>query len=260
VRFGPWSAGAGALVLIAGCGGGAAGGPDGGGSPIPAERRTLDVAAASSFSEAFPELEQRFEEIRPGVDVVFDFGAPADLAQRIVDGGPADLFAADEPGMRAALDAGRVEGEPTAFATDVLQIATAPGNPEGIASFADLARPGVTVAVCEPRLPCGAAAQRIAQATGVPLRPSSEEADAASALGEVTTDTADAALVHTADVYAAGNRVQGVEFPESALAVDHYQIAVVAGAAEADLARAFQALVTGPDGRAVLGAAGFGRP
>jgi molybdate transport system substrate-binding protein len=251
------AAAAAAALLLAGCAGGTA---DEGAAP-PTEQRTLTVFAAASLTEVFTQLEPRFEEVSPGVDVVFNFGASSDLAQQIVNGGPADLFAAANTStMQTVVDAGLVEGEPTVFATNVLQIVTPPGNPAGITSFADLARPDLQVVVCAPQVPCGAAAEKIEQATGVSLSPVSEEPDVKSTLGKVTTGNADAGLVYATDVLAAGDDVQGIDFPEAAQAVNSYPIAVIAEAPAADLARAFQGLVTGAEGRAVLGSAGFGSP
>jgi molybdate transport system substrate-binding protein len=249
-------AAAAAALLVTACGSsGATGGAAAG------EQRTLTVFAAASLTEVFGELEPRFEELHPGVDVVFNFGASSDLAQQIVNGGPADLFAAaDTSTMQTVADAGLVEGGPKVFATNVLQIVTPPGNPAGITSFADLARPDLQVVVCAPQVPCGAATERIEQATGVTLSPVSEEPDVKSTLGKVVTGNADAGLVYATDVHAAGDDVQGVAFPEAAQAVNDYPIAVIAGAAAADTARAFQELVTGAEGRAVLGSAGFGSP
>ena len=242
------AAGAAALA-ITGCGGSAA-------AP---EQRALTVFAAASLTDVFTELERRFEGADPGVDVVVNFGASSDLAQQIVNGAPADLFAAaDTSTMQTVADAGLVEGEPVVFATNVLQIVTAPGNPHGIASFADLARPDLQVVVCAPQVPCGAAVERIEQLTGVALSPVSEEPDVRSTLGKVVTGNADAGLVYATDV--GGGAVQGVEFPEAAQAVNEYPIALVRDAPAADPARAFQDLVTGADGRAVLGSAGFGEP
>jgi molybdate transport system substrate-binding protein len=247
-----------AAVLLAGCAGGTTGS---GSAAPPTEQTTLTVFAATSLTEVFTELEPRFEEVHPGVDVVFNFGASSDLAQQIVNGGPADLFAAANTStMKTVSDAGLVDGEPTVFATNVLQIVTPPGNPAGIASFTDLARPDLKVVVCAPQVPCGSAAEKIEQATGVTLSPVSEEPDVKSTLGKVTTGNADAGLVYATDVHAAGNDVQGIEFPEAAQAVNDYPIAVIAKAPNADLARAFQELVTGAEGRAVLGSAGFGSP
>jgi molybdate transport system substrate-binding protein len=251
------AAAAASALLLAGCAGGTA---DEGAAP-PTEQRTLTVFAAASLTEVFTQLEPRFEEVRPGIDVVFNFGASSDLAQQIVNGGPADLFAAANTStMQTVVDAGLIEGEPTVFATNVLQIVTPPGNPAGITSFADLARPDLQVVVCAPQVPCGAAAEKIEQATGVSLSPVSEEPDVKSTLGKVTTGNADAGLVYATDVLAAGDDVQGIDFPEAAQAVNSYPIAVIAEAPAADLARAFQGLVTGAEGRAVLGSAGFGSP
>lgn len=245
-------------TLLAGCAGGSAGG---GSAAPPPEARTLTVFAAASLTEVFNELEPRFEEVHPGVDIVFNYGASSDLAQQIVNGGPADLFAAANTStMKTVSDAGLVDGESTVFATNLLEIVTPPGNPAGIASFADLARPDLKVVVCAPQVPCGSAAEKIEKATGVTLSPVSEEPDVKSTLGKVTTGNADAGLVYATDVHAAGDSVQGVEFPEAEQAVNDYPVAVIAKAPNADLARAFQELVTGAEGQAVLGSAGFGSP
>jgi molybdate transport system substrate-binding protein len=162
--------------------------------------------------------------------------------------------------MKTVSDAGLVDGQSSVFATNVLEIVTPPGNPAGITSFADLARPDLKVVVCAPQVPCGSATEKIEQVTGVTLSPVSEEPDVKSTLGKVTTGNADAGLVYATDVHAAGDDVQGIEFPESAQAVNSYPIAVIAEAPNADLARAFQELVTGTDGRAALESAGFGSP
>ncbi len=249
------AAGAALAMLLAGCGGGT--GAEGG-AP---EERTLTVFAAASLTEVFTRLEPRFEQANPGVAVRFNFGASSDLAQQIVNGGPADLFAAANTStMTTVADAGLVDGGPTVFATNVLEIVTPPGNPAGITSFADLARSGLKVVVCAPQVPCGSATERIEQVTGVTLSPVSEEPDVKSTLGKVATGNADAGLVYATDVHAAGESVQGVGFPEAAQAVNAYPIAVIAEAPNADLARAFQELVTGAEGRTALESAGFGAP
>ena len=78
-------------------------------------------------------------------------------------------------------------------------------------------------------------------------------------LGKVTSGEADAGLVYVTDVIAAGDEVRGIEFPESASAVNDYPIATVADSENADLAQEFVDLVLGDDGQQVLADAGFGR-
>ena len=240
-------------VLLAGCGTAAE-------SPAAAPR-TLTVFAAASLNGTFSALGKQFETDNPGVSVKFNFAGSSDLAQQIVQGAPADVFAsASDATMKTVTDASLTAAAPTRFATNVLQIATVPGNPKAIASFADLARPDLKVVVCAPQVPCGAAEQRIEKATGVTLEPVSQEADVKSVLGKVQSGDADAGLVYVTDVKAAGTSVQGVTFPESAQAVTNYPIAVIKNAPQADLATAFQALVSGELGQKTLGAAGFGAP
>jgi len=76
----------------------------------------------------------------------------------------------------------------------------------------------------------------------------------------VESGEADAGLVYVTDVKAAGDKVKGIPFSESAKAVNTYPIATVETSKNKDLAAAFTALVTGSQGRKVLGDAGFGAP
>jgi molybdate transport system substrate-binding protein len=245
---------AGAALVLSACGSGEA-------APGSPPARELTVFAAASLTETFTDLGERFEAANPGVTVRFNFGGSSDLAQQVVNGAPADVFAAaSDATMKTVTDAGATAGPPTVFATNVLQIATAPGNPEGIVTFADLARPDLKVVVCAPQVPCGATAEKIEEATGVVLSPVSEELDVKSTLGKVTSGDADAGLVFVTDVTSAGDDVQGVPFPEAGQAVTNYPIAVLADAPQAELAGRFRDLVTGEQGRAALEAVGFGTP
>jgi molybdate transport system substrate-binding protein len=141
-----------------------------------------------------------------------------------------------------------------------LEIAVPLDNPAQIAGLADLARPGVRLVTCAPEVPCGAAAQRVAVAARVSLRPVSEESSVTDVLNKVQTGEADAGLVYVTDVKAAAGKVQGVPFPEARRAVNEYPIAVLAGSRQPQLAEEFLALVTGPRGREVLADAGFTLP
>ena len=254
------TAGAALVLLLAGCGGGSTGAAAPSAAPSAApEAKTLTVLAAASLTETFNDLEKQFELDHPGVDVKLSYSGSSDLAQQIVQGAPADVFAAaSDATMKTVTDAGLATGTPKIFATNVLQIATAPGNPKNIASFADLAKPDLKVVVCAPQVPCGAAAAKLEKATGVTLKPVSEEADVKSTLGKVTSGDADAGLVYITDVNASKNTVQGVNFPEASQASTNYPIAVLKNAPQADLAQQFEDVVTGEAGQKALAAAGFG--
>lgn len=246
-----------ATVLLAGCGGAATGGGPAG-AP---EARTLTVSAAASLTGTFTELAATFEAADPGVEVVLNFAGSSDLSSQILNGAPADVFAsANNAQMQVVSDAGLVAGEPEIFVTNRLQIAVPTGNPGGVAAFADLANPELTLVVCAPQVPCGAATETIEENTGVVLTPVSEEPDVRSVLSKVTSGEADAGLVYVTDVISAEGEVDGVDFPEADAALNEYPIAALAGAPEPELAAAFVELVRSAEGAAVLEAAGFGTP
>jgi molybdate transport system substrate-binding protein len=94
----------------------------------------------------------------------------------------------------------------------------------------------------------------------VQARPDTLEQDVRATLTKVTLGEVDAALVYRTDVLAAGDDVEGIDFPEAAEAVNDYPITVLADAPNAAAARAFVDLVLSDRGRAVLGDAGFELP
>ncbi|MGV9626978.1 molybdate ABC transporter substrate-binding protein [Streptomyces sp. NPDC003487] len=222
---------------------------------------TVTVFAAASLKESFTALGQEFEKAHPGAKVSFNFGGSDSLAASITGGAPADVFAAASPKtMKIVSDAGDTAAAPVTFVRNQLEIATLPGNPDKIASLKDLTRSGLKVVLCDKTVPCGAAAQKALKASGLTLTPVSYEQDVKSALTKVELKEADAAVVYRTDVKAAGEKVQGVEFPESAKAVNDYPIALLKDAPNAAAARAFIDLVKSPEGQKVLTGAGFLKP
>ena len=222
---------------------------------------TVTVFAAASLKAPFTALAEEFEAAHPGTTVTLSFAGSSDLATQISQGAPADVFASADANTMAKLSgAGLVEGSPRDFASNVLTIAVPPGNPASIATFADLARPGVRTVICAAQVPCGAATKTLEQETGTTLHPVSEESSVTDVLGKVVSGEADAGLVYVTDVRAAGDKVQEIPFPESARAVNTYPIAAVRTGRNKDLAAAFMETVTGPDGQELLRGAGFGTP
>lgn len=236
-----------AVGLLAGCGGG--------------QERVLTVTAAASLTEAFTVLGEQFEAQHPGTDVRFNFAGSSALAQQIIAGAPADVFAsADRRQLQRVVDEGLTAGDPQAFAANSLTIAVPRGNPGGVASLGDLADPGLRLVVCAPQVPCGTAARELEQVAGVRLRPDSEESDVKAVLAKVQVGEADAGLVYVTDVRTAGGGVEAIAIPQADAARNEYAIAVLADAPHPEPAREFVDLVTSERGRQVLRDAGFGTP
>jgi molybdate transport system substrate-binding protein len=247
-------------ALLAGCGSGNKTASSGSNAPASSSTQagTLTVYAAASLKSTFTELGATFTKENPGTTVNFSFAGSSDLVANLISGAPGDVFAsADGANMTKAADAGLVTGTPVNFATNTLTIVTPPDNPKNIASFADLAKPGVDEVVCAPEVPCGAAAVKIETATGVKLSPASEEQSVTDVLGKVISGEADAGLVYVTDAKIAGDKVKPIDFPESKDAVNTYPIAALKSSKSPDMAAKFVALVTGPDGQQVLKTAGF---
>ncbi len=246
-------------VLAAGCGGGSTQPATSSGTPRAG--RTLTVSAAASLTEVFAQLRTQFEAANPGVDVRLNYGGSSDLAQQIVNGAPADVFAAaDNSTMQTVNKAGLLASPAQVFVTNKLQIAVPPANPKQIASFADLAKPEVKLVVCAAQVPCGSATKAVEKATGTTLKPVSEEPDVRSVLSKVSSGDADAGLVYVTDVKSANGTVTGIDFPQADQAINSYPIAVLKNAPQPELAARWVELVRGADGQKVLRAAGFGAP
>lgn len=258
-----------AIAALAGCSGGTgdAGGTataEAGARGTPStgvlESGTLTVFAAASLTEAFEELAERFEARHPEVEVVLNHGGSAALAQQVIAGAPADVFAAaSEAPMADLADAG-LAADATVFATNTLQLAVPAGNPAGIAGLDDLARDELRIALCDERVPCGSAAVDLLALEGVDAAPDTLESDVKAVLTKVALGEVDAGLVYRTDVRAAGSQVEGVEVAAAASVVNRYPIAVLDGAPHPVAADAFAEFVTGPDGRDVLDRLGFGAP
>jgi molybdate transport system substrate-binding protein len=253
------------LLTVTGCGGGA-NSATGGGRPQPGTSSSgltgsLTVFAAASLTESFTRIGKDFEAANPGSKVTFNFAGSSALAMQINQGAPADVFASAAPvNMKTVTDAGNGDATPTTFVKNQLVIAVPKGNPKGITALADLTKPGVKVALCAAQVPCGAAANTALTAASVKLTPVTLEQDVKSALAKVKLGEVDAALVYRTDAKAAASDVDGVEFPESAKAINEYPIVVLKNSPNKAAAQAFVAYVLSDKGKAVLTAAGFQAP
>jgi molybdate transport system substrate-binding protein len=244
-------------VLLAGCVDGSGGSTAAGSAGRAAD---ITVLAAASLSDAFGALGEQFEAANPGATVTFSFGASSALATQIGQGAPADVFAsASQKTMEGVVEAG-LAGSSTPFVTNRMQVAVPPGNPAGITGLADLAKDGVTVALCQVEVPCGAVAAEVFANAGLTVRPVTEESDVKATLAKVILGEVDAAVVYVTDVLAAGDQVEGIEIPTDVNASTTYPIAPLTASRNAALAQAFVDHVLSPDGQKVLAGAGFSAP
>ena len=221
---------------------------------------SITVFAASSLKEAFTTIGQQFEAAHPGVKVTFSFGASSTLATQITSGAPADVFAsASTKNMDQVVTAGDASN-PTNFAKNVMEVAVPPSNPGHVTSVNDLAKSSVKVALCQPKVPCGATAAKVFANAKITVKPVTLQPDVKSVLTQVELGNVDAGVVYVTDVNAAGSKVKGIMIPDNVNASTEYPIATVTKSANMAAAQAFVAYVLSPAGQSVLTADKFEKP
>lgn len=265
-----------ALVLLApGC---ASAGADRGQNPTGAagERTArLYVFAAASLSESFKEIGQAFEAQHPGLSVVFNFAGSQQLAQQIIQGAPADVFAsANWAQMQVVLEAGLITpGEERAFAGNRLVVIVPRHNPGGITTLEDLAKSAHLLVLAAKEVPAGQysldflerasqdPAFGVAYKEGVLANVVSYEESVRVVLSKVALGEADAGIVYTSDVFGANaSKITPIDIPDALNVIASYPIAPVASSANPDLARAFVASVLSETGQSILAKYGYLRP
>jgi molybdate transport system substrate-binding protein len=260
-----------ALLGLAGCGSSA---PEASSRPSESTSAggeltgTLTVFAAASLTDVFGELGDQLMVDNPDLDIQFNFAGSSALAMQITQGGAADVYAsADESQMAKVADAGLVV-DPVLFATNPLMLVVPSDNPLGIAlpggggvpSLADILDHDVTMAVCAPEVPCGAAAAKVLEAAGLSAFPDTYEDDVRAVLTKVELGEVDAGLIYVSDVHAAGDKVVAFGFSESFQAINRYPVSVLTDAPNPAAAHAFVDLVLSDAGQQILRDAGFLEP
>ncbi|EXG79703.1 molybdate ABC transporter substrate-binding protein [Cryptosporangium arvum] len=256
-------AAAAASLLLAGCGDSSsdtAGSSSSASASADGLKGTVTVFAAASLTESFTTLGKQFEQANPSVTVKFNFGASSALAESIGQGAPADVFASASTKTMDGVSKDGDAVDPKDFARNTMEIAVPPDNPGEVTALADLAKPGLKVALCQEQVPCGATAKKVLDQAEVTVTPKTLGADVKSVLTTVSLGEVDAGIVYKTDVRAAGDKVKGIEIPADQNASTAYPIATLKDAPNADGAKAFVDYVLSADGTKVLEAAGFTAP
>jgi len=236
-------------------------GSDSRGSASSTPTGDITVFAAASLTAAYTEVGDAFEAANPGTNVAFSFAASSDLATQIDQGAPADVYAsADQTNMNELVDAGNSAGDPQVFATNSLQIIVEKGNPKSITTLADLAKDGVIYVTCAPEVPIGEYAAQVLTNASVAVTPASLEDNVKGIVTKVTAGEADAGIVYTTDVIAAGADAQGVDIPAGVNVIAQYPVVVAKTAPNPAGAQAFVDFVLGDHGRQILAKYGFANP
>jgi molybdate transport system substrate-binding protein len=224
--------------------------------PAPLEG-SINIFAAASLTDSFNSLGAAYRAQNLGVTLHFNFAGTPTLVTQIEQGAQADVFAsADTTNMDKLVAEGFTSSTPHVFAHNQLEIVVAPGNPKGVHVLADLARPGMIYITEGPTVPAGKYSLQALQKAGVTATPKSLETDVKSVISKIELGEADAGIVYTTDVKAAGTKVTGVPIPDQYNVVATYPIVVVKGS-KGGPADSFISYVLSTSGQSRLESFGF---
>lgn len=156
---------------------------------------TVDVFAASSLTDAFSELEARYEEANPGVDIRLNLAGSDTLRRQIDDGADADVFA---PAALELFDGLGVE--PAIYASNLMvMVAT---DDAVVQRVFDNDLEGLLVAQCAAGVPCGDIARAAIEQGPLDLSGATvtSEANVRAVLSKVVLGEADLGFVYVSDI------------------------------------------------------------
>ena len=235
--------------------------------PFPEDAGTVTVFAAASLTDAFTDVETALEAANPELDIVNNFAGSQALVTQLTEGAPADVAAfASNSAMNDAVESELIAGEPQTFVGNVLTVVVPSDNPAGIASAADLAKPGIKLVLAQAEVPVGGYARDsicnmaadtvtygddfVAKVAGNVV---SQEDNVRTVLSKVALGEADAGIVYRSDVT---DDVVSISIPEEVNELATYPIAPVATGNQ-DAAEAYISFILSPDGQAILESYGF---
>jgi molybdate transport system substrate-binding protein len=235
--------------------------------PFPENPGTLTVFAAASLTDAFTDVETTLEAANPGLDIVNNFAGSQALVTQLTEGAPADVAAlASNSTMTDAIEAGVVTAEPKTFVENLLTIVVPSDNPAGIASAADLAKPGIKLVLAQEDVPVGNYSRQSLCNMGIDTATYGDnfvakvagnvvslEDNVRSVLSKVALGEADAGIVYTSDVT---GDVLAIAIPDEVNELATYPIAPVA-TGDQQLAGAYISYILSPAGQAILASYGF---
>lgn len=227
-----------------------------------APRATLNVFAAASLTEAFGEIERRFEAQQPGLNVVVSTAGSQVLRVQIEQGARADVFAsADERHVAALAATGSLDYDQV-FATNGLVVIVPVQNPASVDRFEDLSR-AEKIVLGTTSVPVGAYADQLLQraaselgnefAEQVQSHVVSRESNVRLVRAKVESGEADAAIVYQSDVNA---KVRSVPIPSRLNIRVKYSIGRTTRSSNPEQALEFIRFVRSAEGREVL--SGYG--
>lgn len=225
---------------------------------------TITVSAAASLTEAFTDMESKFENENPDIDVNLNFGSSGNLCKQIEGGAPADVFAsADQKNMDTLANENLVENSSREnFARNSLVLIVPANSTLNITDVKDLTNPEVKkISIGNPdTVPVGNYTRTAMTEAGLWNQIESKAVlaeDVKQALTYVERGEVDAGFVYMSDTLTADPGSIKIVTNVSVSTPVNYPIAIVSSSENKKDAQEFIDFVTGEEGQETLEKYGF---
>jgi molybdate transport system substrate-binding protein len=228
------------------------------------------VFAAASLSDAFVELEQKFES-SSDINIVWNFAASSTLRMQIENGAPTSIFAsANFDHMQAIVDAGLADkSNVTIFAKNSLGYIVPIGKQGGIEVLEDLTSENIRIVMAQAEVPAGGyalqALERLEEEMGMDFKANaienvvSFEDSVRQVLLKVELGEADVGFVYQSDGQAS-ELVEFTAFPDYSQPEIEYFIGLPNLAKDSLNTKAFLEFILSAEGQSILNDWGFISP
>ena len=234
--------------------------------PFAAAAQQLTISAAASLTDAFKEIGVKFEALKPGTTLRFNFAASGVLIQQIAQGAPVDVFAsADQETMNRGAEQKLIDADTRRdFAANSVVLIVPAQGAVPLASVADLAgAPVRRIAIGKlATVPVGRYTKQVLDSANLwaVLEPKLIQADnVRQVLDYVARGEVEAGFVYRTDAALMADKVRVVLTADGHAPV-RYPVAVVADSRQKALAKDFAAYLLTPAAQEVLARFGFARP
>ncbi|MCF6177825.1 MAG: molybdate ABC transporter substrate-binding protein [Geopsychrobacter sp.] len=203
----------------------------------------LSIFAASSLTEALKLTVQAYQSIHPEDKILLHFAGSQTLATQIEQGAPADLFISANTAVMSRLNRAQLLENPQTLLRNSLIIALCSDLQPRPMAINDLARPGLLLAVGNPRVPVGRYTQNLFNALAndpqygtrlvrrIKQNIVSQENRDKAIIAKLLLGEIDAGIVYRTDLTAPGARkLRAVELPAAHNPQAEYPLAKVRGA------------------------------
>ena len=231
---------------------------------------SLTVYAATSLTDVFESIRDRFEATNPDVEVLLNFANSATLAAQLQADAPADIFAsANELQMDLVAEFGRVEADDVEiFAHNSLVLIAPADNPAAIEAPEDLARGRILLVLAAEGTPIRAYTNAMLASYGDEIGGGfveavlnnlvSEESNVRQVAARIALGEADAGIVYRSDTLGdIVDRVIAIPIDQRHNQLASYPIARLRDSTAPRLAEAFMDFVVSDEARAILADYGF---